>query len=562
MVPYLSFFGFDEEPFRVTPDPAFLFLSKNHREAFAHLLYGVERRCGFVALTGEIGTGKTTLLRAFFAHLNPAVYKIAYLFNPRLNPQEMLHAVCREFALEDHGESRVLLFDRLNRFLLEENGTGRSVLLVIDEAQNLSPETLEEIRLLSNLETDREKLIQILLVGQPELADLLQRAELVQLSQRISVRFHLDPVDFEDSCAYVRHRLRLAGCPDRDLFPLPALTNIYKFSKGYPRLINTLCDRALLIAYTRGNPAIGPETIRDAVHELGWVSSARFPLGRWLWGTVLAAAVFVGLGMVIGYGSRQIPPGEKPLAGTAADGNALLQACPVPPSGAKDGLAGEIEKFRLGLAVRSEGESARAAFDAVANRWGVRKLGSWFAAIPYFQQLVEAAQRRGLEVWIADPSLEELLVYNTPAILEVTLPGLQEKRYLAVTVVDEGRIYIAPSLAGSDHLSVAEVKGLWSGRALIFWKDYRGIYRPRADGRRSADLAGLQNLLHKAAFFQGNETGLYDEPTREGIRLFRRHQGLAQSGGINEPLLILLYQQSDVFQPPRLKLAAAEGNPP
>ncbi|MBN1140632.1 MAG: AAA family ATPase [Deltaproteobacteria bacterium] len=309
---YQHFFGLDEEPFRITPDPAFLFLSKNHKEAFAHLFYGLRGRSGFIAMTGEVGSGKTTVLRSLFNQLDSEAYRLAYIFNPTLTPEEMLHVICQEFSLDHLGKSRALLFDGLNRFLLTENAAGRTVVLVIDEAQNLGTEALEQVRLLSNLETDKDKLIQIILVGQPELGFLLERTELRQLNQRISVRFHLDALDFEDSMAYVRHRLKLAGSPNPDLFTHRGLKKIYDFSEGYPRLINLVCDRAMLIAYTRESRRIGWGIVRDAVRELGGAFFTGARMGRLLPVIGLAAALFFSIGLLIGNHFRNSEPSAAP----------------------------------------------------------------------------------------------------------------------------------------------------------------------------------------------------------------------------------------------------------
>ena len=345
MSPYLQFFEFREEPFRITPDPAFLFFSKHHREALAHLLYGLTRRCGFIALTGEIGSGKTTVLRALFTRLDCDANRIAYIFNPTLTPHEMLHVICQEFALDHQGESRAVLFERLNRFLLDENGAGRSVVLVIDEAQNLDIETLEEIRLLSNLETDKEKLIQIVLAGQPELGAILNRPELVQLNQRIPVRFHLEPLDFEDTCAYIRHRLQLAGRAKSGLFTSPALKKIYDFSGGLPRLINLVCDRAFLVAYTREAAIIDDEIIHEAVQELKGVFLARPSMCRWLPVICLAAVLSFGIGMLVGRGSpkwmTERGKENSPAIGHQSPSRAPAAAVPetLPESSSREGGA-------------------------------------------------------------------------------------------------------------------------------------------------------------------------------------------------------------------------------
>jgi general secretion pathway protein A len=248
---YQQFFGFREPPFALTPNPDFLFMSGHHQEAFAHLLYAIDTRAGFIELSGEVGAGKTTIIRTLLGQLAPERYRTALIFNPALSPVGLLQEVCREFGLTSSCTETRELHQLLNEFLLAENGAGRTVVLVIDEAQNLSVEVLEQVRLISNLETEREKLIQIVLVGQPELKKLLGRQELRQLRQRITVRYHLQPMEAGDVHLYIRHRIKIAA-EGREpvIFSAGAIKRIARFSGGLPRLINGACDRALLLAYT------------------------------------------------------------------------------------------------------------------------------------------------------------------------------------------------------------------------------------------------------------------------------------------------------------------------
>ena len=300
---YWEFFGFKEPPFALTPNPAFLFLSAPHQEAFAHLLFAIENRAGFIELSGEVGTGKTTIIRTLLNQLDPETHRTALIFNPTLSPLGLFREINAEFGLPGAGTDLREIHQALNAFLLEENRAGNTVVLVIDEAQNLSIEVLEQIRLISNLETDRSKLIQIVLVGQPELRTLLARAELRQLDQRITVRYHLKPMDFSDSCDYIRHRIRFAAGGSEPLgFTAEALRKIYKFSGGLPRLINSACDRALLLAYTSETREVSPAMAASCIADLR--KDAPRSLGLWhkaLAGlVVLAALAAVGLGALPG----------------------------------------------------------------------------------------------------------------------------------------------------------------------------------------------------------------------------------------------------------------------
>ena len=265
---YTQFFGLQVKPFNLTPNPQFLYLSKTHREVYAHLLYGVQNRVGFIEVTGEVGTGKTTVLRTFLGELDPEEYRVALIFNPRLTVIELLRSINREFGLQGQEETLSQLLDDLNQFLLEENHAGRIPVLVIDEAQNLSGDVLEQIRLLSNLETETEKLIQIVLAGQPELTQVLSRPELRQLNQRVAVRYRLTPLAPLDCREYICHRLKVAGRPDAELFSPAATRRVHRLTGGVPRLINLLCDRALLIGYANGIGRLTPREVSQASREL------------------------------------------------------------------------------------------------------------------------------------------------------------------------------------------------------------------------------------------------------------------------------------------------------
>lgn len=272
---YCEFYGFRESPFTITPNPRFLFLSDTHRDALAHMMYAVDNHVGFVELTGEVGTGKTTLLRTFLSRLDNWGHRTALVFNPCLSSLELLKSVNREYGLVWESESRVDLLQTLNNFLLEQKAAGRSVVLVMDEAQNLSPEVLEQIRLISNLETETDKLIQIVLSGQPELLSVLAREELRQLNQRITVRYHLLPMDFASMQRYIDHRMELAGCHRAAQFSPPALKRIFRFSGGVPRLVNVVCDRALLIGFIQESRVISGSMAAQAVSEV----AGRAPYG-------------------------------------------------------------------------------------------------------------------------------------------------------------------------------------------------------------------------------------------------------------------------------------------
>lgn len=263
---YKSFFGLKETPFNVTPDPRFIYLSRHHLEALSALLYGIESRRGFIEITGEIGAGKTTLCRTLLKEIQGRAHS-AFVFNPKLSELELLQVIVEDFGIVPSGKRRKDYFDALNRFLLEELEKGHNAVLIIDEAQNLTPHALEQIRLLSNLETTQEKLLQIILVGQPELKMLLARPDLAQLRQRIGIRYHLPALNLEETGKYITHRLRVAGSEEQ-VFTPEAVEKIYERSGGVPRLINLLGDRALLGAFAKGIRIVETALIEEAQADL------------------------------------------------------------------------------------------------------------------------------------------------------------------------------------------------------------------------------------------------------------------------------------------------------
>ncbi len=367
---YLDFYGFREKPFNLTPDPRFVFLSKNHREAFAHLLYGINNRAGFIALTGEVGSGKTTVLRALLSQLDADHHRTALIFNPCLSPPELLQSITREFGIPTCTSHSPSLLEALNLFLLQQNAEGRTVVLVIDEAQNLEAAVLEQIRLISNLETDREKLIQIVLSGQPEFAQLLKREEMRQLSQRITVRYHLQPMDFQDTVDYINHRLEVAGGRGGVIFSRWALKRIYRYSRGLPRLINAACDRMLLAGYARDTARISFRIAEAGIKEMrkDTASDAR-KRSLMLIPALVMLAVFLAVGIYytrpdlidrfnawqrVGATQKQAEAtGEQTKKDPVITGEELSRA-----------MAAEFGKV-------SESESARRAFNTLAGFWNV-----------------------------------------------------------------------------------------------------------------------------------------------------------------------------------------------
>ncbi|ABB32691.1 Peptidoglycan-binding domain 1 protein [Geobacter metallireducens RCH3] len=531
---YCDHFGFSEHPFALTPNPAFLFLSSRHQEAFAHLLYGIDTRAGFIELSGEVGTGKTTVIRTFLNQLDPETHRTALVFNPTVSPLGLLQGIIREFGLPGTSTEKSELLETLNRFLLDENRAGHTVVLVIDEAQNLSPEVLEQIRLISNLETERDKLIQIVLVGQPELRHLLARQELRQLDQRITVRYHLEPMGLDDTKNYIRHRIRIAaGGREPVIFSAGAVKKIFGFSGGLPRLINAACDRALLLAYTTEarevSPAMAAAAIADVATEARPPSpSRRFAVAAAL---ILVAALGAGTFAVTRKGGESLPSASPPPTEPAASGEQPLKR-----TAALAGLAAVPEKDNLSAAVNT-----------ILRSWQAPPV----ASSPSPADLRSLARERGLTVTELSGTLNDLARLDTPALLHITLPQ-GGKRLVALTSLDKGHIGIDPPIAGHSTLTGGELSTLWSGRASVIWKNFHGIPSRLKPGGRSKAVGQLQELLKGAGYYAGRISGTYDTVTQEAIRSFQTAEGLDADGRTGEKTLLLLYRRAGGFFPPGL----------
>ncbi|MGQ9647309.1 MAG: ExeA family protein [Thermodesulfobacteriota bacterium] len=293
---YNKFYGFIEKPFEITPDPKFLYLSENHREALAHLTYAVRERKGFTVITGEVGTGKTILIQTLLSKLNGTV-RTAYLFNPRLDSNEFLQYVCEDLGVKGEKKLKGACLAQLHHFLMDCYARNENVVLIVDEAQNLDLSLLEEIRLLTNLETPKSKLLHVILMGQPELDRILNRPECRQLKQRVSLRHRIQPLNREETREYIQRRLKIAGAIRPNYFSPDAMRAIYRYSKGIPRLINILCDNALLLGYATDQKVIGKSMIREVIRDLEPFSLERKK--KYLWVAILLASALIFLGAII-----------------------------------------------------------------------------------------------------------------------------------------------------------------------------------------------------------------------------------------------------------------------
>jgi general secretion pathway protein A len=542
---YCEYYDFKEKPFTVTPNPRFIFLSKSHREAFAHLLYGIDSHAGFIELTGEIGTGKTTVLRTLLSQLDEKVYRTALILNPCLSATELLRCINREYGIAAEGLSNADLLQELNRFLLNEKAAGRTVVLVIDEAQHLEPSVLEQIRLISNLETDTDKLIQIVLAGQPELGRLLKRSDLRQISQRITVRYHLGPMDLADTAAYVRHRLSVAGCGLTVHFTPLAMKRIFRYSRGTPRLINILCDRSLLVGYGEGRRQISPQLVKSAIREIsrrGNNGFHRFYVKAL--GLCLVVVLLVFFFYLMQKGPERLPVSlAKGVAGKIASADSVATGVP--------------DDVKKRLAELGEKESFLASFNALARVWGVRPINAYRGAKPQLD-LIQLAESRDLNVFVLQGDMDSVSRTDSPAILELDVPGLSEKRYLALTGIKAGRLFVVPTLAGHPSFTPEELKLFWSGRAYVLWKNFGKIPRIPSSAASALEIIRLQKMLANSGFNDVSQNGVYDAGTAKAVKAYQRSRGLEVDGVVGGKTLLFLYREAGEFSSPRLNLDKGE----
>ncbi|MGB7573152.1 MAG: AAA family ATPase [Thermodesulfobacteriota bacterium] len=542
---YLNFYGFREKPFNLTPDPRFVFLSKTHKEAFAHLLYGINNRAGFIALTGEVGSGKTTVLRALLSQLDADHHRTALIFNPCLSPEVLLQNINREFGIPTNISNNPSFLDSLNVFLLQQNAEGRTVVLVIDEAQNLEAAVLEQIRLISNLETDREKLIQIVLAGQPEFVQMLKKNEMRQLSQRINVRYHLQAMDFDDTIHYINHRLGVAGGRGETIFTRRALQRIYGYSRGLPRLVNAACDRALLAGYTRDTTKIDSSIATAGIKDMrrGTASYTRKRRLILIPTLGLLAAIFA-TGIYFKWydlthrfdASQRVNATEEP---TNKD-----------PVITRDELS---RAMAVELGKTTEAGSARRAFNILAGLWNVPP----FPESPNSSRvsgLEREALDRELRLYRFSGNLGALLRINYPAVVEMTVPGIRGRRFVSLVGIEDERLLIDPPIVGRKSLSFRELEKHWSGRGFVLWKDPLNLLRTIPPESKGAHIKQLQDLLREAGAYSKPLTGVYDEETLLAVKGFQSSRGIEQDGIVGGQTLMLLYGSINRFGVPRLSV--------
>ena len=523
---YLSFFGLNEKPFAITPDPRYLYLSERHAEALAHLLYGINESGGFIQLTGEVGTGKTTVVRTLLSRV-PHHADVAVILNPRVTPVEFLLTICEELGLgiaETDRDSVKQMVDALNRRLLAAHAEGRRIIVIVDEAQNLTPEVLEQVRLLTNLETPTQKLLQIILIGQPELRELLDRTELRQLAQRITGRYHLEPLSLEETRGYVRHRLRVAGAGE-EIFTASALTAVHRVAAGIPRVINVTCDRALLGAYTQETRKVTPALVRRAAGEvygrrymplwLGWLAAGLGVLG-------IAGAAYVGwqtwerqTSPLHGSIGKQ-PPAPAPDAALAGAGQtAVKRAGPAPASAA-------TVSINALLVANSASTTDASAFRRLLSLWGT--------AMADDKDPCGQAAKAGLSCLEQRGSWAQVRALNRPAIL--TLTDDQGQRHRVVLSALDNQFATLDLGDHDQRVPLEEVSRDWFGEFTVVWKPKTVHIRPLSVGMHGEEVRWLRRSLSalQGAASDPESGDIYDQELESAVQNFQREHRLNVDG--------------------------------
>jgi general secretion pathway protein A len=547
---YTKYFGFNEKPFTLTPNPRFIFLSKNHKEAFAHLLYGINNHYGFIELTGEVGTGKTTVLRTLLGQLQDESYRTALIFSPCLTGIELLRSTNTEFGLDSKSEYANELLAELNRFLLAETAAGRTVVLVIDEAQNLEPNVLEQVRLISNLETENDKLIQIILAGQPELELLLGRPDLRQLNQRIAVRYKLCSLGMNETGSYLRQRMEVAGDTGGVSFSNSAVTCIHLCTRGVPRLINILCDRALLIAYGDERRRITTGIILRAMWELLTHSQGRriSPLSA----GIIALAVMACLA---GIAVRWLPVkhiaqrSQPPASGTLTSG----------PSGEPQQTSSEnaapLTTERLKQEIRSfdQNDTHVQAFNAIAEQWGTRPIKVFSEGLDIPDMFRRIAAKRNLRVTLFKGSLDDVTRFNLPFIVVTKITGELGEYCYAVTSAKNGSLSLSPALFDSPTISRNELASIANGTYYLVWQNFGQIPDSISMGEKRFEIKALQRLLRQAGYYHDLIDGDYSTATSRAVRGFQQSMGITGNETLGELTLAALSRFETNHKVPSLK---------
>ena len=610
---YNQFFGFKDRPFKLVPNPDYLFLSKSHEEALAHLKYAVSDGEGFVEIIGEVGTGKTMLCRAFLENLGPDT-ESAYIFNPRMDAIDLLSAINDEFGIEsDHDRTKALI-DTLNTFLIEKKAAGQKVILLIDEAQNLSREVLEQIRLLSNLETTKDKLLQIILVGQPELGDMLDSYELRQLGQRVSLSCRLQVLTYAETRRYIAHRIHVAARKPVHIFTAGAVRKIYKFSRGIPRMINIACDRALLTAYGHHRKKITASIAKSAIRELatrGEINrqfqnagqkglfalsllcvvlvagllvqpdiqsdiwgffrdhslnfNHRLPVGSDRLQPVLTKPVEHGktdlsqknlTDQSLQSQKKKLPEPEKPIAALRDFKESVNQSAQTLEQIPRTGDLHAPVDFRRFLMTTDAHLSKIRSFQYLLKQWDTTRdeQQDFYEINDDMAFFYLAAHQNGLIVTPVDGYLQQIVNLNLPAVLTFNHPESLRPVYLTLIRVTPDEMIFSDNEDGRPvAVTYADVIENWSGTGYVFWKNfynYRGTIPLTAPGE---SVITLKLHLRDIGYPQIKISGAYDLETQTAIKAIQAKHHIPADGYVGPLTKIVLYNEKSSLVIPHLR---------
>lgn len=570
---YAEYFGLKQEPFSIAPDPHYLFMSERHREALAHLLYGIRGGGGFVLLSGEIGAGKTTICRCFLEQM-PEHCRVAYIFNPKLTVADLLKTICHEFqipvqhtgigpaTIKDH-------LDPLNEYLLASHAKGQQNILIIDEAQNLTPHVLEQLRLLTNLETAERKLLQVILIGQPELRQMVARPELEQLAQRVIARFHLGALTEVETRQYIQHRMGIGGLRGPMPFSAGALQRIHAITRGVPRRINLLCDRSLLGAYANGLPRVDEAVVNKAASEvfeteenastaaparaLQWTSGAKNLLLGALGGGIAAATLFW-----LWPGSA-VPPGNTIAPTSASDASPAPAAepsasTPAPPPAGTAPKQSEAGTSDLAPATPMEAPTPSSSLPTVgalltSETAGLRELGAIWNKPLEGANPCASALRLDLQCFRTNRmTLHGLGQMDRPAVLTLHLPG-HDGRWALLTAITQDS---ATLQAGSETwlLPLSVLADIWRGDYTTLWQLPPGHQGELRQGDSGAAGTWLRQQLDRLAVNQPTIASASNLTSR--IEAFQRSQGL-DTDGLAGPMTFMQLNRVSGVNEPRLR---------
>ena len=537
---YTSFFGLNEKPFTITPDPRYLFMSERHGEGLAHLVYGVTESGGFIQLTGEVGTGKTTLVRTLLGQI-PAEVDIALILNPQLTALEFLTAICEELGIalpEDKGSTKALV-DALNQHLLDAHARGRRTILLIDEAQNLAEDVLEQLRLLTNLETAKQKLLQIILIAQPELREKLSQNNLRQLAQRVTGRYHLEPLSRDESDKYIDHRLRVAGALT-EIFDTRARREVFRLSGGVPRVMNVICDRALLGAYSRESRTVNKRLVRRAATE---VSGQPLPPVIMKFAVPVISVITL---MVLGAAMWAMFDSESDAVMPAPVSTEPAEAASVTIEDLQPGAISDRPVLELQLAELDSAQSSESGISTLLSLWGIDYQ-------PAAGSACAQAGAQGFSCYFQRGSWNGIRQLDRPVVLTLTDSQGNTHQPALVGLDDE----VAELALGGKRMTfpVDEVSDLWFGQFLLIWRPPGGMAVAISPGMQNENVRWLrQSLAALDSNYQPQpaDSDFFDDGLRQQLIAFQRQHRLEADGLAGQKTQIIINSLLAVDGTPRL----------